>query len=113
MGDLAADNDTLNTDEAHFGAPVTPNDSEKTLWVIPCHWRAIEALTCASSQWQLDNKGIEIALDYARADVAWRYADIALTPSDFTKVQALERMILGLIRRPDEQQSKFSVTLKV
>ena len=114
MGDLAADSKTLDDDEAHFGAPkqTAPNKDE-TLFVLPPNHAAVVALTTASSQWQRDNQGVEIALDYARADIAWRYANITLNPDDFAKLQTLERTIIGLIRRPDEQQTEFGVTLKL
>lgn len=114
MGDLAADSKTLDDDEAHFGAPknIVPHD-EETLFVLPQNHTAVLALTTASSQWQRDNQGVEIALDYARADIAWRYANITLNPDDFAKLQTLERTIIGLIRRPDEQQLEFGVTLKL
>ncbi|MEM5546999.1 hypothetical protein [Pseudoalteromonas fuliginea] len=115
MGDLAAASKTLDDDEAHFGAPMAqeaPNKDD-TLFVLPSNHTAVVALTTASSQWQRDNQGVEIALDYARADIAWRYANITLNPDDFAKLQTLERTIIGLIRRPDEQQLEFGVTLKL
>lgn len=114
MGDLAADSKTLDDDEAHFGAPTKDAPQvEETLFVLPQNHTAVLALTAASSQWQRDNDGVEIALDYARADIAWRYANITLNPDDFAKLQILERTIIGLIRRPDEQQLEFGVTLKL
>jgi hypothetical protein len=114
VGDLATQSQTLDDDEAHFGAPVKAapkNDKDDTLFVLPANHVAVIAITTASSQWQLDNNGVEFALDYAGADIAWRYANITLTPDDFDKVQTLERTIIGLIRRPDEQQLEFGVTL--
>ncbi|CAI86623.1 MULTISPECIES: hypothetical protein [Pseudoalteromonas] len=113
MGDLAASSKTLDDDEAHFGAPKAPLTKEDTLFVLPQNHCAVIALTTASSQWQRDNEGVEIALDYARADIAWRYANITLTPNDFEKLQTLERTIINIIRRPDEQQTEFGVTLKL
>lgn len=113
MGDLAAASKTIDDDEAHFGAPTKVLPHEHTLFVLPSNHTAVVALTTASSQWQLDNQGLEIALDYARADIAWRYANITLNPDDFAKLQTLERTIIGLIRRPDEQQLEFGVTLKL
>lgn len=113
MGDLATDSKTLESDEAHFGAPIITENKPTLLWVLPTNWRAVEAITCASTQWVFDKDGVEIALDYARADIAWRYGDVTLSKDDFANVQTLERMILGLIRRPDEQQPEFGVTLSV
>ena len=113
MGDLAAASKTLDDDEAHFGAPKAPVTQDETLFVLPPNHAAVVALTTASSQWQRDNEGVEVALDYARADIAWRYAGLTLTPDDFTKLQTLERSIIGLIRRPDEQQVEFGVTFKL
>lgn len=113
VGDLATVSTNLENDEAHFGAPQTYQAPPTHLWVLPSLWRAVEAITSASSQWVFDKDGVEIALDYARADIAWRYAELALTKTDFNHVQTLERMILGLIRRPDEQQFEFGVTLSV
>lgn len=114
MGDLATVSDTLDSDEAHFGAPAAPPvELEDTLWVLPTNWLAVRAITCASSQWQYDKNSVEIALDYARADIAWRYAGIELSPNDFEKLQTLERSIIGLIRRPDEQQFESGPTLSV
>jgi len=113
VGDLATDSTVIDGDEAHFGAPKQSEELPTHLWVLPTIWRSVEAITCASSQWVFDKDGVEIALDYARADIAWRYSDITLSKADFGNVQTLERMILGLIRRPDEQQSEFGVTLSV
>ncbi len=111
MGDLAT-NKTLDDDLAHFGAPVvnvTPTD----LCVLPDNWLAVKALCTAGNQWQVCPGGVELALDYARADVAWRLADIRLSPTDFDKLQRLERDVVARLRRPDEQRTEFSVTLKV
>lgn len=114
MGDLATQSNTLDSDEAHFGAPTAPvKIIEETLWVIPSNWLAVRAITCASSQWQYDKNDVEIALDYARADIAWRYAGIELKPDDFDKLQVLERNIIGLIRRSDEQKPESGTALIV
>lgn len=113
VGELATESTTLTKDEAHFGGPVVSVKKPAQLWVLPTNWKAAQALSIASTQWQYDKDSVEIALDYARADVAWRYSNLLLSNDDFERVQTLERMILGLIRRPDEQQSEFGVTLSV
>ena len=113
MGDLATNNATLDDDEAHFGAPRQAQPKADSLYVLPENWQAVTALSTAGTQWQLCKQGMELALDYARADVAWRYAGITLTPTDFSKLQQLERLIVGLIRRPDEKPTEPGVTLKV
>ncbi|WP_260492413.1 DUF1799 domain-containing protein [Pseudoalteromonas maricaloris] len=113
VGDLATNNSTLDDDEAHFGAPSKTKPQADSLYVLPENWTAVLALSTAGTQWQLCKQGMELALDYARAEVAWRYADITLTPTDFSKLQQLERLIVGLIRRPDEKPTEPSVTLKV
>ncbi|SFD55237.1 hypothetical protein [Pseudoalteromonas denitrificans] len=115
MGDLAAQSNVLSSDEAHFGAPVKAQiaQAQTDLHVLPCNWLAAQAITSAGTQWQYDNHGIEIALDYQRADIAWGYSNINLTPKDFDKLQLLERSILAMIRRPDEQQPEPGVTLTI
>jgi len=114
VGDLATDSNVIDSDEAHFGAPVKVlAPKEAVLFVLPGNWLAVHALTCAGTQWQYDNHGVEIALDYQRADIAWRYSDITLTPKDFEKLQLLERSIISMIRRPDEQQPESGITLTI
>ncbi|WP_240503657.1 MULTISPECIES: DUF1799 domain-containing protein [Pseudoalteromonas] len=94
---------TVDDDLAHFGGPITkPQKNE--LYVLPQNWPAVNALTLASSQWQYCKDGVEIGLDYARAEIAWRYAELKLTPSDFNKLQFLERTIITIQRQGDEQQ---------
>ena len=104
----------LDSDEAHFGAPAKVSaPKQESLDVLPGNWLAVQALICAGTQWQYDNHGVEIALDYQRADIAWRYSDITLTPKDFEKLQLLERSIIAMIRRPDEQQPESGITLTI
>ncbi|WP_348772573.1 hypothetical protein [Pseudoalteromonas luteoviolacea] len=113
VGDLATQSKALDDDLAHFGAPVEPVKTEAGLYVLPQNWTAVKALSAANTQWQYCKDGIELALDYARAEIAWRYADIALTPTDFDKLQFLERTVIGLLRRPDEKPTEPSASLKV
>lgn len=79
---------------------------------MPENWTAVRALTIAGTQWQFKDN-IEIALDYQRANVAWELSDLKLSPTDFEKLQLLERTVVQLLRRPDEQPTQPSVTLKV
>nr|WP_249318935.1 DUF1799 domain-containing protein [Pseudoalteromonas sp. BDTF-M6] len=110
---MATQSKTLDDDLAHFGAPKEKPVEQPTLWVLSDNWQAVTAITTAGTQWKLDHQGVELALDYNCADIAWRYAGIELSPDDFARVQTLERTIIGHIRRPDEQQSEFGVTLTV
>ncbi|MBQ4864379.1 DUF1799 domain-containing protein [Pseudoalteromonas sp. MMG013] len=114
MGGLATQSKTLDDDLAHFGGPVTKQEqsAQSDLYVLPQNWPAVNALTLASSQWQYCKDGIEIALDYARAEIAWRYAELKLTPTDFNKLQFLERTIITIARQRDER-FESSITLEV
>ncbi|NOU50269.1 DUF1799 domain-containing protein [Pseudoalteromonas sp. JBTF-M23] len=112
MGDLAASK-TVDDDLAHFCGPITKPKTQNELYVLPQNWPAVNALTLASSQWQYCKEGVEIGLDYARAEIAWRYAELKLTPSDFNKLQFLERSIITIQRQGDEQRLESSVTLEV
>ncbi|MEC4091856.1 hypothetical protein [Pseudoalteromonas rubra] len=111
VGDLATTSQTVADDLAHFGAPVEPPKAQTDLTVLPDNWVAATALTTAGSQWQFCKDGVEVALDYARADIAWRYAGLTLTPADFTKLQLLERTVVGLLRRPDEIKTETGAAL--
>ncbi|MBQ4879637.1 DUF1799 domain-containing protein [Pseudoalteromonas luteoviolacea] len=113
MGDLATHSKHLDDDLAHFGAPIEPIKSKTDLYVLPQNWAAVKALSTANTQWQYCKDGIELALDYARAEIAWRYADITLTPTDFDKLQYLERTIIKLLRQTDEKPTEFGLTLTI
>nr|WP_275447005.1 DUF1799 domain-containing protein [Pseudoalteromonas sp. Of7M-16] len=110
---MATQSKALDDDLAHFGAPVEPVKNRTDLYVLPQNWTAVKALSTANTQWQYCKDGIELALDYAGAEIAWRYADITLTPTDFDKLQFLERTVIGLLRRPDEKPTELGLTLKV
>lgn len=87
-GDSAKDEE-LENDFKFFGGHC--ETEEKTTFVHPDNWQAFLAFTDVQTQWQLDSQDKRYALDYQRAQVAWKMLGYTLTAADFSKIQTLEK----------------------
>lgn len=89
-----------------------PPQQDQCVLVLPELKAAVKAFTAAGTQFQRDKDNVEIALDYARADVAWRYLGLTLTPDDFDMIQRIERFVLKRVRTNEQPEFKSEVTIR-
>lgn len=84
----------LEDDWAFFGGDTGAlQQPDEHMAVHPDNWLALRAFDAVQTQWVLTPEGKKFALDYARAEVAWRRLGMDPKDDDFARIQTLERVV--------------------
>nr|WP_281546762.1 DUF1799 domain-containing protein [Pseudoalteromonas sp. PAR1] len=78
---------------------VKAQNKEKHFDLYSCNAEAVNAFLMVETQWQGEGRG----LDYCNAEVAWRLAELNITPDIFKKIQVLEVEAMNAAREQHEQ----------